>query len=204
RARPPAFSTAVAMASESVATTTGPTAAASARRRTCTTMGKPAISASGLPGSRLEAMRAGVRTSASDLARGGAHRPQVERLSPGYTVARHEANRLSLRPPSLARHARRAAPARCFTVSSGSRSPSMNSFELNKILGAILGTCLFLLALNIAAGAMFAPRKPAKPGYDIAVVEQPAGGGGAAAAPPQEEPSGKRHARASPQRGGTP
>ena len=26
----------------------------------------------------------------------------------------------------------------------------MNSFELNKVLGAILGTCLILLALNIA------------------------------------------------------
>jgi len=47
----------------------------------------------------------------------------------------------------------------------------MNSFELNKILGAILGTCLVLLALNIAAGAVFAPQKPAKPGFDIGVKE---------------------------------
>jgi cytochrome c len=47
----------------------------------------------------------------------------------------------------------------------------MNSFELNKILGAILGTCLVLLALNIGAGAIFAPEKPAKPGYAIAVKE---------------------------------
>jgi cytochrome c len=47
----------------------------------------------------------------------------------------------------------------------------MNSFELNKILGAILGTCLILLALNIGAGAIFAPEKPAKPGYAIAVKE---------------------------------
>ena len=39
----------------------------------------------------------------------------------------------------------------------------MNSFELNKILGAILGTCLFVLALNITAGAMFSAPKPAKP-----------------------------------------
>ena len=48
----------------------------------------------------------------------------------------------------------------------------MNSFELNKILGAILGTCLIMLALNIAAGAIFAPEKPAKPGYAIAVKAQ--------------------------------
>ena len=40
----------------------------------------------------------------------------------------------------------------------------MNSFELNKILGAVLGTCLVLLALNIAANALFTPHKPAKPG----------------------------------------
>ena len=28
----------------------------------------------------------------------------------------------------------------------------MDSFELNKVLGAVLGTCLALLSLNIAAG----------------------------------------------------
>ena len=55
----------------------------------------------------------------------------------------------------------------------------MDSFELNKILGAILGTCLGLLTINIAAGAIFAPVKPAKPGYEIAVPEQKPGGGAA-------------------------
>ncbi len=48
----------------------------------------------------------------------------------------------------------------------------MNSFEINKILGAVLGTCLVLLAVHIAAGAIFAPPVPAKPGYEIAVKEQ--------------------------------
>src|SRR6185312_4433547 len=48
---------------------------------------------------------------------------------------------------------------------------AMNSFELNKVLGALLGTCLVLLALNIGAGAIFAPEKPAKPGYNIVVKE---------------------------------
>ena len=57
----------------------------------------------------------------------------------------------------------------------------MNSFELNKILGAVLGTCLILLALNIGAGAIFAPDKPAKPGYDIAVKEHGGGETGGAA-----------------------
>jgi cytochrome c len=50
----------------------------------------------------------------------------------------------------------------------------MDSFELNKILGAVLGTCLVLLSLNIAAGALFSAHPPAKPGYEIAVPEQEA------------------------------
>jgi hypothetical protein len=32
---------------------------------------------------------------------------------------------------------------------------------MNKILGAVLGTCLGVVALNIAAGAIFAPEQPA-------------------------------------------
>ncbi|MDP2410183.1 MAG: cytochrome c family protein [Pseudolabrys sp.] len=47
----------------------------------------------------------------------------------------------------------------------------MNSFELNKILGAVLATCLGLLSLNIAASAIFSPVVPEKPGYEIAVKE---------------------------------
>jgi cytochrome c len=62
----------------------------------------------------------------------------------------------------------------------------MNSFELNKVLGAILGTCLITLALNIGAGAIFAPEKPAKPGYDIAVK---ALGEGEKPAAKEKEPS---------------
>jgi len=53
---------------------------------------------------------------------------------------------------------------------------AMDSFEVNKILGAVLGTCLCLLAINIAASAIFAPEKPAKPGYELGVPEQPPSG----------------------------
>jgi cytochrome c len=60
----------------------------------------------------------------------------------------------------------------------------MNSFELNKILGAILGCCLITLALNITAGAIFSPPKVDKPGYAIAAKEE---SGGEAAA--KKEPS---------------
>jgi cytochrome c len=52
----------------------------------------------------------------------------------------------------------------------------MDSFELNKILGAILATCLGLLTVNLAAGAIFTPGKMAKPGYEIAVQEARPGG----------------------------
>jgi len=63
----------------------------------------------------------------------------------------------------------------------------MDSFELNKILGALLGTCLVLLAVHIASGAIFEPQKPAKPGYVIEVKqEQPTKEGGGAAAPSHE------------------
>ena len=59
----------------------------------------------------------------------------------------------------------------------------MDSFELNKVLGAILGTCLVLLVTSFAAGAIFSPVKPEKPGFEIAVKEEAAGGEKAAAAP---------------------
>jgi cytochrome c len=52
----------------------------------------------------------------------------------------------------------------------------MNSFELNKILGALLFTGLCLLALNMTAGALFAPVKPEKPGFAVAVPEKKDGG----------------------------
>ena len=57
----------------------------------------------------------------------------------------------------------------------------MDSFELNKILGAILGTCLVLLVTSFTASAIFTPVMPEKPGYEIAVKEEaPAGGNGIA------------------------
>jgi len=62
----------------------------------------------------------------------------------------------------------------------------MDSFELNKILGAILGTCLVLLVTSFTASALFAPKMPAKPGFEIAVKEEPEGGGKPAAPAPSE------------------
>lgn len=75
----------------------------------------------------------------------------------------------------------------------------MNSFELNKVLGAILFTCLCLLAINIAAGAIFAPQVPSKPGYMIEVKAAPEGGAGEKKEP--EKPIGVLLASASPEKG---
>jgi cytochrome c len=76
----------------------------------------------------------------------------------------------------------------------------MDSFELNKIMGAVLGTCLVLLATSFAAGAIFSPVKPEKPGMEIAVKEE-APAGGKEAAPAPSEPIEKLLQTASVERG---
>jgi cytochrome c len=76
----------------------------------------------------------------------------------------------------------------------------MDSFELNKILGAILGTCLVLLVTSFTAGALFAPKMPEKPGFEIAVKEV-AEGGGKPAAPAPSEPIEKLLQTASVEKG---
>ena len=76
----------------------------------------------------------------------------------------------------------------------------MNSFELNKIMGAVLGACLVLLALNLAASAIFSPEKPAKPGFAIAVQEDHGGGAKDAKKEP-EKPIGVLLASASVEKG---
>jgi cytochrome c len=62
----------------------------------------------------------------------------------------------------------------------------MDSFELNKILGAVLGTCLVLLVTSFTASAIFSPVMPAKPGFEIAAKEAPEAGAKEAAAAPSE------------------
>jgi cytochrome c len=62
----------------------------------------------------------------------------------------------------------------------------MDSFELNKILGAILATCLVLLVTSFTAGAIFSPVIPEKPGFEIVAKEVPEGGAKEAAVAPSE------------------
>ena len=65
----------------------------------------------------------------------------------------------------------------------------LDSFELNKILGAVLGTCLFLVAVHIGAQSIFTPQRPAQPGYEIEVQTEPGtqSPAEAPAAPPIEQ-----------------
>jgi cytochrome c len=75
----------------------------------------------------------------------------------------------------------------------------MDSFEINKILGAILGTCLVVLVTSFTAGAIFAPVMPEKPGYEIAAKE--AVGGAKEAASAASEPIEKLLQTASVEKG---
>ena len=61
----------------------------------------------------------------------------------------------------------------------------MDSFEWNKIIGAVLGTAIFIFVVRLVAEKVYEPEIPAKPGYVVeGVVETPAGG--AASAPVEE------------------
>jgi cytochrome c len=77
----------------------------------------------------------------------------------------------------------------------------MDSFELNKILGAVLATCLVVLVTSFAAGAIFTPDKPEKPGFEIAVKEDTHGGGKEAAPAAPSEPIEKLLQTASVEKG---
>jgi len=47
----------------------------------------------------------------------------------------------------------------------------MDSFEFNKIAGAVLGTALGVMALGILSEVIYSPGEPEKPGYVIAVAD---------------------------------
>lgn len=58
----------------------------------------------------------------------------------------------------------------------------MDSFELNKIAGAILGTLLFVMGLGVISSILFNPGVPLVPGYDLPAAEEAGEGAGAAPA----------------------
>lgn len=48
---------------------------------------------------------------------------------------------------------------------------AMNSFEWNKVIGAVLGTCVFAMGLGFVSDLLFETEAPEKPGYVIEVAE---------------------------------
>jgi cytochrome c len=63
------------------------------------------------------------------------------------------------------------------------------NIETNKIAGAVFGSLLFVVGVNIIAGGLFSPQKPAVPGYDLPAPEEgTAAAGGAPAAPAEPLP----------------
>ena len=63
----------------------------------------------------------------------------------------------------------------------------MESFEVNKLLGALLGTVFIVFSLALVSDGIFSSPEPAKPGFEIVASEAPAGGetGGGEAAQPE-------------------
>jgi cytochrome c len=60
----------------------------------------------------------------------------------------------------------------------------MDSFEFNKIAGAVLGTGLFVMALSIVSEMIYAPVEATQPGYVVAIADVPGVGGAAAPSGP--------------------
>ena len=56
----------------------------------------------------------------------------------------------------------------------------MDSFEWNKVAGAVLGTLLFVMVIRIGTEVLFEPKEPAKPGYVVEGVTEDTKGGEAA------------------------
>src|SRR3954465_12555677 len=59
---------------------------------------------------------------------------------------------------------------------------AMDSFEWNKIIGAVWGTAIFIFVVRVVAENIYEPEKPAKPGYVVEGVVESASGGRAAPA----------------------
>ena len=99
-------------------------------------------------------------------------------------VARAAANRylivLGARERLIPRHS--AAVRRPSVTFTAWSLTAMDSFEINKILGALLFTCLSCCRSTSPPTRCSRPSKPAKPGFEIAVTDEPTAA--AAAKPP--------------------
>ncbi|RYC32313.1 cytochrome c family protein [Lichenibacterium minor] len=54
----------------------------------------------------------------------------------------------------------------------------MDSFEVNKVAGGVLGTLLATMGLGLLAGWLYSPAEPGKPGYDLPLAAAETAGAG--------------------------
>src|SRR5271170_1894215 len=145
-----------------------------ARRQTCTIIGSPQMSASGLPGKRMEAMRAGMRTTGLTI------RDRESQAGSGLIrVAKSRAKRL-INPEPRPPHA--SADPQTFRR----KQIPMLEADFNKTALAALGSILFAMLLVAFSNLVFAPQRPAVPGYALPTSAAPSEAPAAAAAPPEE------------------
>ncbi len=112
--------------------------------------------------------------------------PRYERISsPPRRVGPCRAGRGSLWPRHSRRLENRAQKAKI---------PAMDSFELNKIIGAVLGTLLFVMGVGFLAEAIYHPIQDRGPGYTLPepVVAE---AGGEPAAPAEARRAARSAAR---------
>lgn len=64
----------------------------------------------------------------------------------------------------------------------------MNAFEMNKIIGAILGTLVLVMGVGFLANAIYAPIEGRGPGYNLPVPESAGEGSGEVEAEPEATP----------------
>lgn len=84
-----------------------------------------------------------------------------------------------------------------FLPASRQRETRLDSFEVNKVLGALLGTLIFVMAFGFLAEAVYEPIEGRGVGYALPEPELAAGGPAA----PQDEPLGIRLAVANAEAG---
>src|SRR4051794_35074317 len=208
-ASPPAAPTASAITLSAQATTTGPRSASTARRQTWTIIGSPAIGRRGLPGRRVAAIRAGIRTTVR--ARPGARdllSSDVPAAAPTILVpvrSRGWSGRVGLTPARAVvyrRPAARARQGRRGPLSQTRRAPMASSLEGNKLVAAILVAGIIGSDSGVFSRILCQPKELKEDAYKIEVPKEAAGGGGEAKAEPEpEKPIGVMLASANVQQG---
>src|SRR5690606_28530652 len=77
--------------------------------------------------------------------------------------------------PDIDLRARRGATVEGYARVSQGALDNMDSFEINKLLGALLGTIFVIFSITLVSDALFAVHAPENPGYAIEATEEEGG-----------------------------